>query len=112
MKKVLNLLLIVCVISNLNAQTPPMGDSTFYYQPDGTKAWYYYQRDVAVFRYNGGVAYTATLPPLVTSIKWDDTDPHGYNIITWDSAAPNALIDIQNAYIAGDPLFEYGFIPV
>lgn len=112
MKKNLILMLTFFALSNVKGQVPAgVSDSTFFYRPDGTKEWFAYQRDVAVFRYNGGSAYTGTLPPLVKSIQWLGNEPHGYNVITWDSLAPNAQIDIQNAYLSGDPLFEYGFIP-
>lgn len=117
MKKILNFVFLLFTISNINAQLPPFppsipnADSTSYYMPDGTKNWFHYQKDVAVFRYAGGAQFTDTLPAFVTSITWDPLDPYGYNIITFDTAAPGAQCAAYWYYIHGYPGFEYGFIP-
>lgn len=113
MKKILKLCFTICALSSLKAQTPPMGDSTFYYNSAGQKEWFYYQRDVCFIRMSGGAAYTGgSQSNMITAVKHLTDYPDSLNQIEFDTSATNFQINAEALYLSGYPGFEYGFLAV
>lgn len=93
MKKLIGTLFVVVLFNNLNAQTPPNGDSTFYYNSAGQKEWFYYQRDVCFAHFTGGAAYTGgSQSGMITGVEHLTMFPDSMNLIEFDTSG-NRLPD-------------------
>jgi hypothetical protein len=113
MKKILKLVFLLYAFSNIKAQTPPMGDSTFYYNSAGQKEWFYYQRDVCFVRLTGGAAYTGgSQSGMITGVEYLVDDPDSLNLIEFDTSATNFQLNAEALYLSGYSGFEYGFLAV
>ncbi|MCU0360020.1 MAG: S8 family peptidase [Bacteroidia bacterium] len=113
MKTTLKILLTLYAFSNLKAQTPPMSDSTFYYNSAGGKEWYYYQRDVGFARFTSGAQYTGgSQSNMITSTEWLTGLRDSLNQINFDTSATNFQINAENLYLSGYPGFEYGYLAI
>ncbi|MBA2613952.1 MAG: S8 family serine peptidase [Bacteroidetes bacterium] len=88
MKKNLTLILFSILCLRTFAQLPAIPpDSTFYYLPDGSKSWWYVQKDMASFRLMNGVAYTGTQPTYLDTVKHMPSTTRKQNLIKFKSTA-------------------------
>ncbi len=65
MKKLIFNVLFSVIAINVFAQISIPADSSFYYNANGTKNWWYLQKDVFLYRMNSGTCYTMSPSPVI-----------------------------------------------
>lgn len=91
MKKLLVFTLSLICVLDLSAQI----DSIYFYNPDGTKNWWYLQKDVVLFKCNNDSATTIQFDTtIVNQINFWNSDYRKFNELLISSSS--TLQDLQN----------------
>jgi len=104
MKRLLLTVAIIYCIDNLSAQI----DSVYYYNPDGTKNWWYIQKDVQCIRCLNGAEYNANpVNPSVVNARNYENDNNHLNLQKFSAGSTNIDRDIEKNTARQHPTFEY-----
>ena len=90
MKKILAFSLLMLSFIKLEAQERFLMDSLFYYNSDGSKNWWYVQKDVAAFRLSNGVSlgnFNHLTPSIISSVEHNANHYRSQVLIKFNSGS-------------------------
>ncbi|MEN9303863.1 MAG: hypothetical protein RL264_2292 [Bacteroidota bacterium] len=104
MKKLILSFTTYLCIGSFSAQV----DSVFYYNPDGTKNWWYIQNDVQCIRCLNGLEYTAApVNSAVINSRDYEIDNNNLNLQKFNAGTTIAERNAEKTYARQHPTFEY-----